>query len=144
MTIPSHGTLLQIGDGGGTEVFATIAKIKDISGPGFSRGTHDASTQTADWGEIVPGLKIPGDVTLDINWVPTESTHDSLTGVLKDFVDGTLRNFRILWPDTANTIWQLACYVTGFEPSAPVDGLLTASLTISITGDPAPDLDVTP
>jgi predicted secreted protein len=140
MTIPSHGTLLQIGDGATpTEAFATIAKIKDISGPNFNRGTHDASTQTTDWGEIVPGLKQPGEVTFDINFIPTDSTHDHSTGLLKDFVDGTKRNWKIIWPDSGSTDWQFAAYITSFEPTAPVDGLLTASLTLSLTGDPAPD-----
>ena len=142
MTIPSHGTLLKVGDGGGTEVFTTIAKIKDISGPGFNRGTHDASTQTTDWGEIVPGIKMGGQVTFDINLIPTEGTHDQTTGLLKDFIDGVKRNFQLVFPDAGNTVWQFAAYVLNFEPDAPVDGLLTASLTVEITGDPAPTFDV--
>lgn len=143
MTIPSHGTLLKVGDGGDpVEVFTTIAKIKDIGGPAFNRGTHDASTQTTDWGEIVPGLKMGGQVTFDINLIPTEATHDENTGLLKDFIDGTKRNFQLVFPDTANTTWQFAAFVLSFEPDAPVDGLLTASLTVEITGDPAPQFGV--
>lgn len=139
MTIPSHGTLLNVGDGGSpTEVFTTIAKIKDIGGPGFNRGTHDASTQTTDWGEIVPGIKMGGAVSFDINLIPTDGTHDQNTGLLKDFIDGTKRNFQLVFPDPGNTVWQFAAYVLSFEPDAPVDGLLTASLTVEITGDPAP------
>jgi predicted secreted protein len=144
MTLPSHGTLLQIGDGGGTEVFTTIAKIKDISGPTLNRGTHDASTQTTDWSEVVPGLKKGGQFTFDVNFIPTDTTHDHQTGLIKDFIDGTKRNFRIIWPDAGNTIDQYAAYVVNFEPDAPVDGLLTASVTLEITGDPAPQFDVTP
>jgi predicted secreted protein len=143
MTIPSHGTLLKVGDGATpTEVFTTIAKIKDIGGPTFNRGTHDASTQTTDWGEIVPGLKMGGQVTFDINLIPTEGTHDENTGLLKDFIDGTKRNFQLVFPDTGNTTWQFAAYVLNYEPDAPVDGLLTASLTVEITGDPAPQFGV--
>ena len=143
MTIPSHGTLLKVGDGATpTESFTTIAKIKDIGGPGFNRGTHDASTQTTDWGEIVPGIKMGGQVTFDINLIPTEGTHDQTTGLLKDFIDGIKRNFQLVFPDPGNTVWQFAAYVLNFEPDAPVDGLLTASLTVEITGDPAPTFDV--
>jgi len=143
MTIPSHGTLLLVGDGGApTEVFTTIAKIKDISGPGFNRGTHDASTQTTDWGEIVPGIKMGGQVTFDINLIPTEGTHDENTGLLKDFIDGTKRNFQLVFPDPGNTKWQFAGFVLNYESDAPVDGLLTASLTVELTGDPAPQFNV--
>lgn len=144
MTIPSHGTLLQWGDGATTEAFATIAKIKDITGPSLSRGTHDASTQTTDWSELVPGLKKGGQFTFDVNFIPTDSTHNPQTGLIKDFVDGTKRNIRVIWPDPASTTWQFAIYVTAFQPTAPVDGLLAASVTVDITGDPAPNLNVTP
>ena len=116
--------------------------LKDISGPGFSRDTHDASTQTTDWAEVIPGLKQPGEVTFGINFVPTDPSHDPSTGLIKDFVDGTLRNFRLIFPDPGTTTWQFAAYVTNFEPDAPVDGVLTASVTISINGDPAPDFVV--
>jgi hypothetical protein len=143
MTIPSHGTLLKVGDGATpTEVFTTIAKIKDISGPTFNRGTHDASTQTTDWGEIVPGLKMGGQVTFDINLIPTDASHDESTGLLKDLIDGTKRNMQLVFPDPSSTTWQFAAYVLNFEPDAPVDGLLTASLTVEITGDPAPTFGV--
>jgi predicted secreted protein len=142
MTIPSHGTLLKIGDGGGTEVFTTIAKIKDIGGPAFNRGTHDASTQTTDWGEVVPGIKMGGQVTFDINLIPTDGTHDESTGLLKDFIDGTKRNFQLEFPDAGTTTWQFAAYIVNYEPDAPVDGLLTASITLEITGDPAPAFGV--
>lgn len=144
MTIPSHGTLLQVGDGATTEVFATIAKIKDIGGPGLNRGTHDASTQTTDWSESVPGLKKGGQITADINFIPTDATHNSTSGLLADFVAGTKRNVRIIWPDPGTTVWQLAVYIINYEPTAPVDGLLTASLTFEVTGDPAPNFNVTP
>lgn len=143
MTIPSHGTLLLVGDGATpTEAFTTIAKIKDIGGPGFNRGTHDASTQTTDWGEVVPGIKMGGQVTFDINLIPDEATHDHVTGLLKDFIDGVKRNFQLVFPDDAATVWQFAGFVLNYEPSAPVDGLLTASLTVEITGDPAPEFGV--
>ena len=142
MTLPSHGTLLKIGDGGGTEVFTTIAKIKDIDGPNFERGTHDASTQTTDWGEVVPGLKMGGQVTFTINWIPTDSTHDHLTGLRKDFIDGTKRNFQIVWPDAGSTTDQFAAYITSLGPTAPVDGILEQSGTLTLTGDPAPTFDV--
>ena len=142
MTIPSHGTLLKLGDGGGTEVFTTVAKIKDISGPEFNRGTHDASTQTTDWGEIGPGLKRGGQVTFTINWIPTDGTHDHLTGLRKDFIDGTKRNIQIVWPDPAATTDQFAVYILNLGPTAPVDGLLEQSVTMEVTGDPAPAFSV--
>jgi len=40
----AHGTLLKIGDGGGTESFTTIAEVLDISGGGYEVMTEDATS----------------------------------------------------------------------------------------------------
>lgn len=141
-TYGSHGTLIQKGDGGTPEVFAAIGLIKDIEGPGFTRDIHDASVQTSDWAVNIPGMKKGESLTFDINLDPADATHDHLTGLIADFLNGTKRNFRIVFPDVGATIWEFAGYVVGIPPSAPVDGVLTASVTISIDGDPAPQFGV--
>jgi len=55
---------------------------------------------------------------------------------LKDLKNRTKRNFQLVFPDVGATTWAFAAYVTGFEPSAPVDDLLGASVTLKITGQP--------
>jgi hypothetical protein len=141
-TYGSHGTLIQKGNGGTPEVFATIGTIGNIEGPGFTRELHDASVQTSDWAVVIPGMKRGEQLTVDINFDPADPTHDHLTGLLADYNSGIKRNFRIVFPDIGSTTWQFAGYVTNMPPSAPVDGVLTASVTIAITGDPAPQFGV--
>ncbi|KKL69977.1 hypothetical protein LCGC14_2109540, partial [marine sediment metagenome] len=46
-------------------------------------------------------------------------------------------NFQLIFPDSGTTTWSFAALVTGFEPSAPVDGPLTASVSMLISGKPA-------
>lgn len=136
--ISAFGTLLQIGDGGGTESFTTIADVKDISGPGFTLDTKETTTHSSSggWREFAPGLKDGGEVTMDINFQPTNATHSYSTGLVKDFNNRTLRNFRIVFPDAGTTTWTFAAYVTNFEPNAPVDDFLGASVTLKISGAP--------
>jgi hypothetical protein len=141
-TYGSHGTLIQKGDGATPEVFATIGDIGDISGPGFTRELHDASVQTSDWAVVIPGMKRGQEITFTVNFDPAGSTHDHSTGILADFLNGTKRNWRIVFPDTASTKWEFAGYVVGFPPTSPVDGVLTADITIGITGEPAPQFGV--
>jgi len=142
-TLGSHGTLIQIGDGGNPiELFATIGELGDIKGPGVTRSTHDANVQTSDWAVSIPGLKKLENVTFPINFDPADPTHDHLTGLIKDVVDGTKRNFRIIFPDVATTTYQFAAYVVNVTPNAPVDGVLTADVELLPTGEPAPSFGV--
>lgn len=137
--ISSFGTLVKIGDGGGGgEVFTTIAELRDITGPNLALGTEEVTPQTATGGyrEYVPTLLAGGEVTFDLNFVPTDNTQDFPAGLIKDMTDKTLRNFQIVWPDSGTTTWALSAYVTGFVPGAPVEGSLSASVTLLISGQP--------
>jgi hypothetical protein len=138
MTVHAFGTLIQRGDGGGPENFTTIAEVLDIRGPGIRRDTSDKTNHSSPsgWEEVMPGIKRSGEVTFSVNFIPTENTHDAGAGLLKDLNDGTLRNFKLKFPDGAVTTWSFSGYVTGFEPTAPVEGNLTADVTIKLSGVP--------
>jgi len=138
MGISAFGTLLKIGDGGDPETFTTIAEVSSISGPGLSLDTIDVThhSSTAGWREFVGGLLDAGEVSFDINYTPTDATHDASTGLIKDMVDRTVRNFQLVFPDTGNTTWSFSALVTGFEPSEPIDDKLAASVTLKLTGQP--------
>ena len=136
--ISSFGTLLKIGDGGGTEVFTTIAEVLDISGPGLSQETEEVTnhSSTAGWDEHIGTILRGGEVSFDVNFIPTENTQDAGAGLINDMENRTRRNFRIVFPDSGATTWNFAALVTAFEPSAPVQGALRASVSLLITGQP--------
>lgn len=128
------GTLLKIGNGASTEVFTTIAEVKSISGPNMSLETLDATHMESPSGfrEILPSFKVPGEITLECNYLPANSTHQ---GIITDFRNRTKRNFKLVLPDTTTTEWRFSGYITGFSISAAVDAMLAASITITVTGD---------
>jgi len=138
MGLAGFGTLLKIGDGGGTEVFTTIAEVSNISGPGLAMDTIDVTNHSSPtaWRQYVAGLKDAGEVSFDINYTPTAATHNATTGLLKDMNDRTLRNFKLVFPDLGATTWTFAAFITGFEPSEPIDDKLTAAVTLKISGAP--------
>ncbi len=134
----SFGTLLKLGDGGGTEAFATIAEVKNIKGPKLKMDTievtsHSSASATR---EFIAGLLDAGEVTFDFNWIPANATQSYSAGILKDWVNRTKRNFQLVWPAASPVTWTFAAFVTGFEPDASVDGALTASITLKVTGMP--------
>lgn len=134
----SFGTLLKIGDGGGSEVFTTIAEVKDIGGPELGANTADVTnhSSTGGWEEKVATILKGGQVTFDLNFLPTNATQSASTGLIADMVARTKRNFKIVFPDGSTTTWTFAAFVTKFSPSSPVDGAMTASVTLDITGQP--------
>jgi predicted secreted protein len=127
------GTKLKRGDGAGTEVFTEIADVTSLSPPGLKRETLDVTSHGSPNGymEFLGGLKDAGEVKADINYQP--ASHDAL---VDDFDDTAARNYQIVFPDADATTWEFAAILTGFEPDAPYDDKLAASLTFKVTGKP--------
>ena len=132
--INSHGTLLRLGDGATpTEAFTTIAQVLDISLPApttqFEETTNHSS---AGYVERMASIVDSGEVSFDVNWIPTDSTHDPATGLWADMVAKTLRHFSVTL--TEGSSMTFSAYVASVAPSAPVVGPYTASVTLQITG----------
>lgn len=127
----SHGTLFKVGDGGGTEAFTTVAEVLDISGPSTTLNTEDATNHdSGGWREPIPTILEGGEVTFELNYYKSASQ----TSMRTDQTNRTKRNFQVVLPLTVPETLSFAGYVTGFEYSAPVEGILRASVTIMITG----------
>lgn len=71
-----------------------------------------------------------------MNFVPTHATHSYSAGLIKDMVNRTSRNFRMVFPDVGLTTWTFAALVVGFKPSAAVEDELAAEVTLQVTGQP--------
>lgn len=131
--IDGFGTELRRGDGGGPEVFTAIGESTNISGPGLAREAYDVTTHQSpeQWREFIGGLKDGGEVTLDLNYDPAQ--HDDLVA---DFDDEDPRNYKVVFPVTPVATWSFKAVMTGFEPSAPHDDKLAASVTFKVSGKP--------
>lgn len=126
----AFGTLLKRG-------VTTIAYVQNISGPGLAADTEDVTTHdsTAAWEEHVATILRSGEVSIDLEYDPAAATHKYASGgLLYDLVSRTAQTYSITFPDT--TAWSFSCFVTGFEPGAPHDGALTASVKLKLSGQP--------
>jgi predicted secreted protein len=131
--LDAFGTQLQRGDGATpTEVFTAIANVTDITPPGIERETYDVTAHDSPeaWREFIGGLKDGGEVEIEINYDPRE--HDSLVA---DFADPNPRNYKVVWPLSLGN-WAFGAILTNFEPEAPHDDKLAASLTFKVSGKP--------
>jgi len=116
-----------------------VAGIQTISGPGLSLDTEDVTSHDSPeaWEEVVGTILRSGEVTLDLVYDPAAATHKNASGgLLYDLAQRTSTTYSIQFSDTATSTWSFTAFVTGFEPDAPHDGALTASVTLKITGKP--------
>lgn len=120
----------------GSGTYEAIANITNLSGPSIEREQIDVTSHDSpdQWEEFVFGIKRSGEVSVDVNYNP--SIHDLL---LEDFDSPEPRSYQIIWPDPAETTWTFDAGLTGFEPEAPVDDKLAASLTFKVSGKPVFD-----
>ena len=134
----SFGTLLQMGDGGGPEVFTTVAQVMDIEGPEFSTDTEETTNQSSPGGfeEFIATIKRSGELTFDVNFDPSDATHNATTGLIAAYQNRTKKNWRLLMPVSPAKRWDFAGIVTGMGQSNPVAGILRSSVTIKISGQP--------
>lgn len=140
--IAGPGFLLQVNYQAGNDGnFTTLAEVKDISGPSVTFDVHDATNQDSPGGfeEIIPGLARGGDVDFDVNFDPASATHDGATGLLFLANNKLKRGWRLLLLDTLDSYWYFDAYVVNFMTRAPVNGILTGTTKLRITGKPQID-----
>ena len=131
--ISSHGTFLKMGNGATpTEVFTTIAEVKDISGPAVAMGTEDVTNHdSGGWREFTSTIKEGGEITFEVNFF--EDTTQGFTGGVYDaLIDGEPVNFELELK--SGSTGEFAAIVTGFELENPVEGVETSSITLQTTG----------
>jgi hypothetical protein len=131
LAISSHATLVYVQLTPGS-AWSAIAEQGDVTPPELSRNEFDATTQEKDIDAYVLGVLRRGAMTHQLNFLPTDNTHDHLTGLHKLLKDNTVTGWRINYPD--GTLWIMSGQVQALKPNAPVDGKLSLDLTLRFSG----------
>jgi len=117
----------------------TIAEVTDITPPELSRDTAEVTHHQSPgmWREFLKILKDAGEVSLSINYIPSNTTHNAATGLLADLAnDTTIDTWTLVFPDAGATTWSFAGILTKFSAKAPIDDRLTADITLKVNGVP--------
>jgi len=124
--ISAHGTLV-LRNG------TAVGEIRDITPPALTRNSFEVTPQNDSDDGYVIGIRRKGELSFTINMLLSgEATHGKVSGLLKAYIDGTRDAYTLQFPDGAT--WLFSGYLTNFAPKAPVDGELTADVTIRPTG----------
>ena len=77
------GTRLQMGDGGGPEVFTDVAEVVEVNPPGLTSDTIDVTHHLSPlaFREFIASLSSAGTISITVNYIPSNPTHDATTGL---------------------------------------------------------------
>lgn len=115
--------------------FVNIAAVRDISGPSMATNQIDVSSRDAAAGAFLPGMYDPGEIVFDIVYDPDEASHSATgAGLVKLGADGTTVTWSLNFLGTTPAVCAFSGFITGFSAKEPMDGALTADLTIKISG----------
>lgn len=119
----------------GTEIFATVAEVKNLSGPNMAAAVIDVTNMDSqnNTREFITSLIDPGEMSFTVNFLPGNVGQQDIINDLKNRVR---RNYQLVWTDQAATTWNFAGLVTSFQPSSATEDALQASITIKVTGFP--------
>lgn len=136
--IAGYGIALKRGNAASPEVFTTVAEVMKLEAPNLTLDLKEVTAHDGSgWKEFIATLKDGGEFSVEINYVPTGTTHKNASGgLLYDFANGTKSNYQIVFPDGSNTTWTVPAFVKSFKPSAAVGDQLTASVGFKTSGRP--------
>jgi len=113
-----------------------VAQVMDINGPDLSTDTDEITNHDSVDGveEFLVTIKRTGEWTFELVFNGDEDSHDDNTGLIKAWQDRSLDEYVCTYPDGSK--WEFVAYVTGFSMAAPVDGHLSADVTLRPSGAP--------
>lgn len=111
--------------------YTDVAEVTSITWPGYARDAVEATHLNSDdtFREYIPGLMDAGEVTIELNFVPSSS--DVIVAAL---TAATIGQFKITAPGGVNVVFK--AIVTSYQAQSPVDDRMTASATFKVTGKP--------
>jgi hypothetical protein len=131
-----YGSTFQIQTENSPDAYADLAEVVNITPPSATLDQIDVTHMTSPnrRREFISGLIDSGECSLDINFVPGNSTDIRLFELINLPVGvSRRRNLRISFPN--GRTWSFTGELTGYEPSVPVDDKMSATVTFKVTGD---------
>jgi hypothetical protein len=111
-----------------------IAGCRDIGGPGISGDTVDVTTHDSPsaFREFLKTVIDPGELGLDLVWDPEDAAGQAK--IVSEAIARTSDLYRLVYNTTNAKTWEFTAFVTQFEPNNPVEGEISASVSMKLTG----------
>lgn len=130
--ILGFGTFFELETAAGSGVFERIAEVTSITPPTETTDSVEVThMESADMTrEFIPGLIDPGEVGLDMNWIPG-SDSDELLRAWRE-----RRKARIIYPNAVK--WTFSAFKTSYSGETPMEDKMAGSLTAKVTSSVLP------
>lgn len=127
-----QGSLLKIGDGGTTEVFATIGEVLPIKGPNIKNSFEDVTSHDSPNGleEFIATFTTLDSIDFECNYVPTNVAQAMLK---TKALDRSIANFTID-PAGWNVSYAFAAFVETWKLTLPVKGAQQLQISLKPSG----------
>jgi len=136
--VAAFGLQLQLGDGATpTEVFTTIADVRDVDGPDSSTRTKDTTThsKTSKFSRFIGTILEAGTVDFQVNFSFLEATHQDAAGGLYDnWKNLTKSNWRIVGNETGDPRFDFNAMIVKYKTSFNVEDEMLADVSLKIDG----------
>jgi hypothetical protein len=116
----------------------TMAEVMDFEGPGIKNELIKTTSHSnaSGYDTYITGTKDNDEIKFDINYVPTEATHNNATGLVGFANTGELVTWSVVWPDVGGTTWTGDGLVLSFTPKGKIKDQLMAEVVVKPTGAP--------
>lgn len=127
-----YGAVLQVTTTTGD---AAIGQVLSLSGPGVDFPEVDTTTMdsSSNYRTSVPGLGNPGDVTISLMYDPGSVPHKRLAYYMGQ---RSTKAFKLYHGTTAADEDAFSAWVKSLGREIPMDNMITADITLHVTGKP--------
>lgn len=128
-----YGTKVRVATPEDPVTFLELGEITGVTPPPMTRDIIDATHMASPnrFREFIAGLVDGGEMSMTMNFVAASA---STTRLLAMQTETEPSPVEVEFPN--GSVWSFNAYCTGFEPDAPVDDKMTASVTFKVTGAP--------
>ena len=135
--IAAFGCVVSFGTATGTATSATLTQVTNISGLDSDVETIDVTSHdsSGSYREKVASFIDAGQVTLDVNFEPSEATHRATTGGILYLRDQRMTvPWVVTFPGTPVHSVAFQAFVKSAPFDAPFDDKLSMSVTLEVSG----------
>lgn len=137
MTLPlsGHGGRLLRAPAATPTTFTEIAEVGDITLPGLDHNEFDGTSHNRNIDAYVLGVLRRDLFTIRIFILPTDPTHDHLTGLIKACTTNPVPTdgWKMIFPDTVTTWVGSGQCKSVSNIVMPVDGLMSADVGVRLS-----------
>ena len=135
MAEQAYGITFSYSTDGGSN-YTGLGEITDISPPSLSKDVIETTNHGSSGVKTyLGGLVDFGEVSITVNYDPDGSAHTAIRDLAKTANDSVGNNlFQIAYSDAGATTETFAGIVMSFEQETPMDGQLSATFGIKVSG----------